>query len=342
MKLLRNSIWKKDNDIYKLNTLTEEDIKKAEEIFKIKFPEAYLNILKDQNGGEIIYNAFSILENNFLSEPFIEVEYIYGIGKNPGILDTQYLLNEWEMPKGLILFNGDGHTWLAFDYRNESSEPPIVYINNDEDTKVIKIANSFNEFLEHLFTVDYEVVEDEEFQIIEYTKETFNRLLEQDNVYELVEAISYLSQMEPDMEWLGNEFLKLINHPDEIIRNQIANSVWNHLTYQLDDETLHSFIEIFKIDNDSDVQGYAEMIIEKINYSFDDLKRDIKRCVENGGYNVVSFIFQKNVYHIFQENKLNLEGPNNTQIFDSAEELLEQAFLEGKPLKEMWCNVKIL
>ena len=139
MKLLRNSIWKKDNDIYKLNTLTEEDIKKAEEIFKIKFPEAYLNILKDQNGGEIIYNAFSILENNFLSEPFIEVEYIYGIGKNPGILDTQYLLNEWEMPKGLILFNGDGHTWLAFDYRNESSEPPIVYINNDEDTKVIKI-----------------------------------------------------------------------------------------------------------------------------------------------------------------------------------------------------------
>lgn len=339
---MENSIWKKDNDYYKLNSLTEEDIKKAEEIFNIKLPKAYLNILKDQNGGEIIYNAFPIRENNFISEPFIEVEYIYGIGENPGILDTYYLLNEWEMPEGLILFNGDGHTWLAFDYRNVTSEPPIVYVNNDEDTKVIKIADGFNEFLEYLFTVDYEVVDNEEFKILEYTKETFIHLLEQDNVDELVDAISYLSQMEPDIEWLGNELLKLSTHPDENIRTQIANSVWNYLTYQLDEETIHSFIENFKIDTDSDVQRYAEMIMEKINYSIDDLERDIKQCVEYGGYNVVSFIFQENLYHIFQESKLNMEGPNDTQTFDSAEELVEQAILDGSPLKEIWGNVKIL
>nr|WP_246439349.1 SMI1/KNR4 family protein [Bacillus benzoevorans] len=325
-----------------MNTLTEADIKKAEDIFKIKLPKAYVNILKVQNGGEIIYNAFPILDNDFFSEAFIEVEYIYGIGKNPGILDSQYLLNEWEIPDGFILFNGDGHTWLAFDYRNVSSEPPIVYVNNDKETKVIKIANSFNEFSENLFTVEYEVVEDKEFHKPEYTKETFERLIEQDNVDELLDAISYLSQMESDIEWLGNGLLKLANHPDIKIRNQIANSVWNFLTYQLDDETLHSFIDIFKMDTDSGVQGYAEMIIEKINYSIDDLKRDIKRCIENGGYMVVSFIFQKNVYHIYQENKLKLEGPNNTQIFDSAEELIEHAILDGIPLQEMWCNVKTL
>lgn len=37
------------------------------------------------------------------------------------------------------------------------------------------------------------------------------------------------------------------------------------------------------------------MIIEKINYSFDDLKRDIDRCVEYVGYEIVSFMFQKNI-----------------------------------------------
>lgn len=264
------------------------------------------------------------------------------MGKNPGILDSKYLLKEWDMPDGLILFNGDGHTWLAFDYRNVSSEPPIVYVNNDEDTKIRVIANSFNEFLENLCTVEYEVGEDEEYEMPVYTKETFTRFLEQDNVEELVEAINYLSLFELDIDWLGNELLKLTNHPNENIRRQIANSVWNFLTHQLDDETLHSFIEIFRNDNDSDVQGYAEMIIEKINYSMDDLKRDIDRCVKYGGYEIVSFMFQENIYHIYQESTLNLEGPNNIQIFASAVELIEQALLDGQPLKKIWCDVKIL
>lgn len=339
---MRNTIWKNETDIFKLNTLTEEDIKKVETVFKIKFPDAYLNILKEQNGGGIIYNAFPVHENNILNEPFIEVEYIYGIGKNPGILDSEYLLKEWEMPDRLILFNGDGHTWIAFDYRNVSAEPPIVYVNNDEDTKVIQIANSFNEFLENLCTIEYEVGEDEGFEMPVYTKEIFARLKEEDNVDELEKAINYLTQFELDIDWLGIELLKLTTHPNEDIRIKIANSVWNFLTHQFDDETLNRFIEIFKNDTDSDVQGYAEMIIEKINYSIDDLKRDVKRCVEYGGHQVVSFIFQNNVYNIYQENKLHLEGINNIQIFDTSNELIEHALLDGKPLKEVWCQVKIL
>ncbi|OIJ20722.1 hypothetical protein BKP45_07940 [Anaerobacillus alkalidiazotrophicus] len=80
-----------------------------------------------------------------------------------------------------------------------------------------------------------------------YTKETFARLLELDNVDELVKAINYFSQFELDIDWLGNQLLKLTNYPNENIRNQNANSVWNFLTHQLDGETLHSFIEILKM-----------------------------------------------------------------------------------------------
>ncbi|MEX6702041.1 SMI1/KNR4 family protein [Peribacillus frigoritolerans] len=36
--------------------LTDEIVKKAEEIFKIKLPNSYLSILKQQNGGQICTN----------------------------------------------------------------------------------------------------------------------------------------------------------------------------------------------------------------------------------------------------------------------------------------------
>ncbi|MDQ7860318.1 SMI1/KNR4 family protein [Peribacillus frigoritolerans] len=59
-----------------------------------------------------------------------------------GILENDYYIKEWELPEGLILFNGDGHTWLAFDYRN-----PIVYVDVDLE-QTIHIADSFEDDVE--------------------------------------------------------------------------------------------------------------------------------------------------------------------------------------------------
>ncbi len=103
---------------------------------KVKFPPTYAHMVLEQNGGMIVRNAFPAPNHPNFTEPFVEVDYIYGIGSNTGLFDSAYFQQEWVLPEGLLLFNGDGHTWLAFDYRKVSVNPPIVYVDNYEDVKI--------------------------------------------------------------------------------------------------------------------------------------------------------------------------------------------------------------
>lgn len=332
-----NVIWQEDSDYYKLAPLTDEMVKKAEEKLKIKLPQSYINILKDQNGGYIKFNSYPTDVPTSWADDHINVDHILGISLEDGILKSEYFIEEWEMPEGLVLFNGDGHTWIAFDYRHVSSEPPIVYIDNEEE-KIIKIANHFDEFLEGLYTEESEPFDEIELQMEGYSKEEFETLIQQDNVEEISSVITYLSQFESDVDWLSKQFMKLSKHPDKYLRSDIANTVWNFLTYRLDNETIQEFIEVFKNDTDIDVRMYAEMIIEKLNYSYEDLKRDL------GFDNRVSFSFQDHIYHINEHsNQWHLSDYEfDLQSFSTTEELLQQATLDGKSLEEIWVNAKIL
>ncbi|MGY3215794.1 hypothetical protein ACVWWV_000296 [Bacillus sp. TE9122W] len=42
-------------------------------------------------------------------------------------MDSAYLIKEWELPEGLVLISGDGHTWVAMDYRKMKKNPAIHY-----------------------------------------------------------------------------------------------------------------------------------------------------------------------------------------------------------------------
>lgn len=139
--MLVESIWEASNDEYMLQPLTEEIVKKAEELFNVALPNSYIAILKQQNGGQPICNAHPSPVPTVWGESFVILEHIKGIGPGNGILENDYLIKEWELPEGLILFNGDGHTWLAFDYRNATSNPPIVYVDVDlEKTYKLQIT----------------------------------------------------------------------------------------------------------------------------------------------------------------------------------------------------------
>ncbi|MFJ7745765.1 SMI1/KNR4 family protein [Peribacillus sp. NPDC097295] len=335
--------WEEEDDYFKLEPLTDEMVEKAEQDLKVKLPPSYIDILKEQNGGFTNFNSYPIDFPTSWAENHIRVDHIFGIGEKNSILDSEYLIKEWEMPEGLILFNGDGHTWVAFDYRNVDSNPSIVYVDNEDET-IIKISNTFDEFLERLYMEEFEPPEedDDDFLMKHYGKDDFEILLQQDDVEELFYAIIYVSQFERDVEWVSKQFLKLSNHPDDHIRNGIANNVWNTLSYQLDDETIQTFIEIFKNDSDSDVRMYAEMIIEKMNYSYEELKEDLQKDKR------VSFAYQDEIYHINQHSNLwhisvfGGETDVDLQSFGTREELLNQATLGGQPLEQVWNKVKIL
>jgi SMI1-KNR4 cell-wall len=121
----------------------------AETLFDVVLPEEYIKILSIQNGGYLLHGTYSYLLMHSNSPIEIQIDHLMGIGRNTGILDTPHFQEEWNLPKGLVLISGDGHEWIALDYRNSRTNPPIVHVNSEEETITI-IAASFNEFLANL------------------------------------------------------------------------------------------------------------------------------------------------------------------------------------------------
>ena len=184
-------LWSDEKGNFTLRSLTNADVVAAENRLNVKFPPAYVNMVLEQNGGMIVRNAFPAPDHPNFTEPFVEVDYIYGIGSNTGLFDSVYFQQEWGLPDGLLLFNGDGHAWLAFDYRKVAVDPPIVYVDNHDDAKIIKLANDFDSFINQLYTEET-VYEEVEFYEEEWTKDEFEALMAQQNKEELMQAILFL------------------------------------------------------------------------------------------------------------------------------------------------------
>ena len=144
--------WLKEKeDYYRKAPLTEAKLRKAEKELGYQLPKTFRKLLLEQNGGSVRFNAYRLKDGFTIDdESFIECSYIQGVGEDPGILDSPEIIEEWGMPKELILLNGDGHIWIALDYRNNKDEPSVVYIENDSK-EYITIADSFDDFIGRLY-----------------------------------------------------------------------------------------------------------------------------------------------------------------------------------------------
>lgn len=96
-------IFNKGIEEYKLAKLTKDDIDNAEQVLKVKLPEAYINLMIEQNGGVPIHQCFPCKVPNSWAEDHVPVQGIYGIGKE-GILQSHYLIQEWDLPKNIVFF----------------------------------------------------------------------------------------------------------------------------------------------------------------------------------------------------------------------------------------------
>lgn len=68
----------------------------------------------------------------------------------------------WQLPNGLVLFDDDGHAWIAIDYRKPIGTPPIVFVDSDSDDTLL-VANSFEEIFASLIPHEELFDEDGEF-----------------------------------------------------------------------------------------------------------------------------------------------------------------------------------
>ena len=252
------AIWNVEDNDYKLAPLTEEMIEKAEAKLKVKLPQSYLNLLKEQNGGSIQYNAFPMTVPTSWAEDHINVDHILGIGVEQGIVESDYFINEWGLPENIVLICGDGHSWVAFDYRNPTAEPPIIYVDVDAE-QIIEIASSFNEFLEGLYVADVEFDDSYEEEIVIYlSQEELNAALSSNKEEEIIPALNYLYENTKGNEQFIEEKLILL------LQNRVQNIKEIAVTYVihmnefsvLSSDGMKQIVSI--IQKDKDLECYAE------------------------------------------------------------------------------------
>nr|MBK9652902.1 SMI1/KNR4 family protein [Bacteroidota bacterium] len=152
MGIDKQNFW--DENYYKHPPLTAPMLAMAEQSLNVKLPPLYIELLYIQNGGYTKDYLFPMNVKTSWSENHVPLRELFGIvtDKNissaQNILDTPYLVSEWELPEKQILINGGGSWWITLDYR-AGDIPTVRWIDVDYNED-IHIANSFEEFIDGL------------------------------------------------------------------------------------------------------------------------------------------------------------------------------------------------
>jgi hypothetical protein len=135
-------------------TLTDDMIASAERQLGVLLPKSYLDALRAKNGGSTIGQYIKLPTQHvpdhlsrYVDHGYIAVRELNGIGSGDDtILETDYYVGEWGLPNPIVILSGEGHWWIAFDYRVAHENPPIVFLDSDSgDT--LYLSNDFASFL---------------------------------------------------------------------------------------------------------------------------------------------------------------------------------------------------
>ena len=134
--------------------IPDERVKFIENILGIIFPKAFVDLVRDEDGGDPEENWEEIL----YKDPESKKNRGTGIGAFLALNHDEFygILYHYEnpmegFPKGLIAFAKCGGDCFCFDYREGKhlQDPPIVYwIQGNEPGKDIAfLANNFEDFI---------------------------------------------------------------------------------------------------------------------------------------------------------------------------------------------------
>ncbi len=135
--------------------LTDELVAEAERDLGVRLPTDLVTLLRVQNGGYVggDFAACPTARPTSWAEDHVAVDEIAGIGSSGvlSLLESPVLNAEWGQPAELLLLSGDGHWWIALDYRecSDGAEPPVVFYENDSEgnSDELRLASSFREFI---------------------------------------------------------------------------------------------------------------------------------------------------------------------------------------------------
>lgn len=248
-----------NDNTFKLDPLTDLVVKRVEEKFKVKFPKSYLSILFEQNGGSILYDSFPTAIPTSWADDHLHIDHIRGIGEENGVTESSYLIKEWGLPEGIILFSGDGHSWIALDYRDTKEEPPIIYIDTDTDI-IMTLAPSFQAFLSSLYKSD--VVDGEEYASVperKWTLEEIQVAFASEDEFEICYALDNLYLYPDNRQHILEKALPALLQNEKLAIKENAANYAHHFNEngQLSRQCIKNIVMI--ILKDTEIAYYADM-----------------------------------------------------------------------------------
>lgn len=222
-------------DYYRRPPVTEAELEEAEKELGHKLPETYRKLLLEQNGGSIRFNALRLRKRPIDGNFFVEFDHLRGVGEWPGILDTAYMTEEWNLPKGLVLLNGDGHTWFALDYRNNRFEPAVSYIDTEGDLDFV-LADNFDEFIKDLYIQEeglyfFNPDEEEDYKLDAMPEDELISLLQSGHFTKIIKALDNLFYY-PKNSITENYVLNLLNETKEKVQDKIGSTLFQYISFQ--------------------------------------------------------------------------------------------------------------
>ena len=148
--------------------VTDKDIKAAEADLGYTLPAAYIELLKNHNGGVVKKNCFINDDDDC-----VYVTGIYGIDRDKkysllGEMGNEFWISKVKYPPiGIVVADtiSGGHDMIFLDYREcgPTGEPKVVRVDQECDYSITLLADNFGDFIKNLY-FSIEDITDEEFQ----------------------------------------------------------------------------------------------------------------------------------------------------------------------------------
>ncbi|QQD24424.1 hypothetical protein GJQ55_08005 [Venatoribacter cucullus] len=138
----------------------EESLNAFEKEHGFKIPAKYIDYAGTHSDHVIkLPKNTPCTKDEYFGDGFYEIGSYLGLdhNENRSIFDSSWLVREWGLPERLVLIEGDGHEWLALDYRNSEVEPRVILIESEFNQYKV-VANNFDDFVDSL--IPYESVYD--------------------------------------------------------------------------------------------------------------------------------------------------------------------------------------
>ena len=139
---------------------SDELIDSVEEELGYKLPASYIWLMKQHNGGIPVNTCYPCDEPTCWADDHVAITGMFGIGREKscslcGELGSQFMIDEWEYPAiGVAICDcpSAGHDMIFLDYRTcgPKGEPAVVHVDQENDYKITRLADSFEEFIRGL------------------------------------------------------------------------------------------------------------------------------------------------------------------------------------------------